>query len=390
MSFDAEMDARRLVVAVGPGGVGKTTVAAALALREAVRGRRVVVLTIDPAKRLAQAMGLEGLGDEIRRVDLGALRAQGVDVKGELSAAMFDQAESMDDLMTRLSPDAATRDGILRNRVYRAMAGSLARSHAYLATERLYEVMNSGQYDLVVLDTPPARNALDILDAPGRLNRFLEEGVVKWFVGKERKGLAGRLLSGGGAAMTKLFAMVVGEELMRETLDFFKVFYTLRDGFRDRADAVQASFRAPTTAFALVSSVDATHLDDARALAQSAASRGVRIDYAIFNRAYERLEADPQVLRVEVDPQLKNELDDLAAADPQWSEALRTALVERVREAAQLNAAGLRAAEELAHELPSSCARRIVPAADHDVRDIPGLWALTPALLDAPQLRPRS
>lgn len=382
-AFDADMDAKRLVVCVGPGGVGKTTVAAALALREARRGRKVLVITIDPARRLAQALGIDGLGDAIVPIDLSRLEAAGVEIRGELSAAMFDQAESMDALMERVSPDAQTRDGILQNRVYRAMAGSLARSHAYLAMERLHEVMQSGAYDLVVLDTPPARNALDILDAPGRLTRFLEDGVVKWFVQREKKGWAGRLLSGGGAAVTKLFGLVVGKDLLDETLAFFNVFYDLRAGFRERADEVQAMFREPTSAFVLVSSVDTTHLDDARALSGSVGSRQVRLRYAIFNRAYERLREDPRVLASEVGPALAEERERLSQDDPKLQTVLREmeALFET---AARGNAAALAAVETLRDHLPQGCLTRMVPSADHDIADLEGLHALAPHLVAPP------
>ena len=292
-TLDELLLSRKLLVAVGPGGVGKTTVSAALGLRAAELGRRTLVLTIDPAKRLADALGLTGLDDRIREVPTTSLAAAGVEVKGTLHAAMFDNATSMDSLMARVAPDNATRDKVLRNRVYRAMAGTLARSHAYLAMERLYEVMSSGDYDLVVLDTPPARNALDILDAPSRLASFLEEGVVKWFAGqKQGSGWRAKLMQGSGAAATKLFEVVVGKDLADETIAFFDAFYGMREGFHERAEATQKILRAKDTSFVLVSSADATHLADAEALAQGITSRGVPIGLAVFNRSYERLVAN--------------------------------------------------------------------------------------------------
>lgn len=379
MSLDTLMDTRRLAVCVGPGGVGKTTIAATLALREATRGRKVLVMTIDPAKRLAQALGIEGLGDETKEIDLTPLRDAGVSISGELHAAMFDQAESMDALMRRVSPDHETSEGILKNRVYRAMAGSLARSHAYLAMERLYEVMAEGQFDLVVLDTPPARNALDILDAPGRLTRFLEEGVVKWFVPSERKGIAGRILSTGGAAVTKLFGLVVGKDLLDETLDFFKIFYKLRAGFRERAGEMQATLRDAQSAFVLVSSADETHLDDARALARSVASRGVELELAVFNRSYERLVDDPLRVVTQANPQMQVEALEfegptrelVAQLEGLWSAA------------AHRNGRSLDAIGSLDSDLSERCLRRMVPWADHDVRDLQGLHELVPHLAEA-------
>jgi anion-transporting ArsA/GET3 family ATPase len=368
---------RRLAVCVGPGGVGKTTVAAALALHEARAGRQVLVLTIDPARRLAQALGLEGLGDAVKEIDLSSLGADANAKGGSLSAAMFDQAESMDHLMRRVSPDAATRDGILQNRVYRAMAGSLARSHAYLAMERLYEVMGTGDYDLVVLDTPPARNALDILDAPGRLMRFLEEGVVKWFVGSERKGLAGRLFATGGAAATKLFGMVVGKELLEETLAFFRLFAELRHGFRDRATQMQARLREPTTAFVLVTSAESTHLDDARALAESIASRGVSLRAAAFNRSYERLGDDPREVVTRYEDDLASAVDKESLGHEASAELVE-GLAGLMRRTAERNARSQAAVDGLLSELPETCQSQFIPWLDHDIRDLPGLAELDP------------
>ena len=166
-----------LLVAVGPGGVGKTTISAAMGLEAARMGRNTLVLTIDPAKRLAQALGLTGLDDQVQEVATDELRGDGVEVPGKLYAAMLDTGRSFDALMARVAPTAQARERILNNRVYRAMAGTLARSHAYIAMERLYEAMADPRFDLVILDTPPTRNAIEILDAPGVLTAFLEENV---------------------------------------------------------------------------------------------------------------------------------------------------------------------------------------------------------------------
>lgn len=379
MSISERLADKRLVVCVGPGGVGKTTVAAALGLREAIKGRRVLVLTIDPARRLAQALGLDGLGDAIKEIDLSGLEPGSVAPGCSLSAAMFDQEQSMDDLMRRVSPDAATREGILHNRVYRAMAGSLARSHAYLAMERLYEVTQTGNYDLVILDTPPARNALDILDAPGRLMRFLEEGVVKWFVTTERAGWAGRILAGGSAAATKLFAMVVGKDLLDETLAFFRLFYQLRHGFRERAQEMQDMLRDDATAFLLVSSAETTHLDDARALAESIAQRGVELRIATFNRSYERLAKDDREIVTSYEHSLLG-LAGVSATEPGEIGSALEMVEGLLRRSAAKNARAQMAVAALRPALPSQCMTRMIPWLDHDIRDLDGLVALGPYL----------
>lgn len=379
---------QRLLVAIGPGGVGKTTISAAIALRAAELGRRTLVLTIDPAKRLADALGLTGLDDRIREVPTDDLRKQGVPVPGKLYAAMFDNATSMDALMTRVAPDAHTRDQVLRNRVYRAMAGTLARSHAYLAMERLHEVMHTGDYDLVILDTPPARNALDILDAPSRLATFLEEGVVKWFAKQNQgKGLRARLMQTSGAAATKLFEVVVGTELARETMAFFEAFYGMREGFHARAAAIQATLRAKDTSFVLVSSADATHLADAEALATGVAERGVGIRVAVFNRSYERLtHADPLAivdaagtLDVEATSRLLFE-DELHRSERETMHSLLTSLHDVRTQAAAANHRALASIERLAKLLPKDVLTLIVARLDGDIRDLPGLHALAPYL----------
>lgn len=386
---------QRLLVAVGPGGVGKTTVSAAIALRAAELGRKTLVLTIDPAKRLADALGLTGLDDRIREVPTDELRKSGVAVPGRLFAAMFDNAASMDTLMQRVAPDADTRDKVLRNRVYRAMAGTLARSHAYLAMERLHEVMSSGHYELVILDTPPARNALDILDAPSRLATFLEEGVVKWFVRADKgRGLRAKLMQSSGAAAIKLFEVVVGKDLAQETIGFFEAFAGMREGFHTRASAIQSLLRAKHTSFVLVSSADATHLVDAEALATGIASRGVNIDVAVFNRSYERLtHADPLQIVTEagsLDIATTVRLlfgDELLRAERETMTSLVTSL-HRVRtEAAASNLRALESVRRLAKLLPAEALGLIIARLDGDIRDLPGLHALAPYLTASRNIR---
>ncbi len=387
--IDELLQRQRLLIAIGPGGVGKTTVSAAIALRAAELGKRTLVLTIDPAKRLADALGLTGLDDRIREVPTEALEREGVEVPGELYAAMFDNAASMDSLMRRVAPDAETRDKVLRNRVYRAMAGTLARSHAYLAMERLHEVMNSGAYDLVILDTPPARNALDILDAPSRLATFLEEGVVKWFVNQNSRGrgLRARLMQGSGAAATKLFEVVVGKDLAKETIAFFEAFYGMREGFHARAADIQNMLRADDTSFVLVSSADATHLADAEALARGVAERGVKVDVAVFNRSYERLtHAEPLTIvdeAGELDSPTTIRLlfrDELHRHEREIMTSLLTSLHEARTQAAASNRRALDSVARLAKLLPPDALALIVARLDGDIRDLPGLHALGPYL----------
>ena len=172
-TMDSLLATKEIVVACGPGGVGKTTTAAASALMAAINhGSKVLVLTVDPAKRLANALGLDGIGNTEHRVPDSAFKAAGVKPRGQLWAAMLDTKESWDSLIRQHAPDEQTRDEILANPLYQNIAGRFVQSHDYIAMERLYEIHSAGEYDLIVVDTPPTRNALDFLDAPERLADF--------------------------------------------------------------------------------------------------------------------------------------------------------------------------------------------------------------------------
>lgn len=269
------IDRARLVVCVGPGGVGKTTLAASIAIDAASRGRSVALLTIDPARRLADALGLEGLDDRLRRVP-GA---------GALDAAMIDTKASYDALIERITGDPVARARITENRVYQSFSRTLARSHAYVAMERLHDVLANSDHELVVLDTPPTRSALDILDAPGRLSRFLDERVLGVFVGGDG-GAAAWLRKRGGAVALRLFGALVGERLVAELAGFFDVFLHMRRGFAERASDVQDALRASTTAFVLVTAPQATHLADAAYLRDGLIERGAPLAALLFNRAF--------------------------------------------------------------------------------------------------------
>lgn len=270
----------RLLVCVGPGGVGKTTLAAALAVEGAARGRRVALLTIDPARRLADALGGGALDDRLRRVPMEG-------VTGTLDAAMLETKASYDALIERIAADPAARARILENRVYQAFSRTLARSHAYVAMERLHDVLAERAHDLVVLDTPPTRSALDILDAPGRLLAFLDERVLGAFVrSSTERSAAAWLRARGSAALLRLFGVLAGESVAGELAGFFEVFFHLRRGFAERAARVQRELMSASTAFVLVSAPEATHLDDAAYLRDGLLARGVPLRAYLFNRAF--------------------------------------------------------------------------------------------------------
>lgn len=375
-----------LVVCVGPGGVGKTTVSAALALAAAKAGRKTLVLTIDPARRLADALGLDGLDDSIRRVPLERLPGASA-AGGSLWAAMVDTGASYDALIERIAPDAQTKARVLGNRVYQAVSRSLSRSHAYVAMERLYDAMEHGGYDLVVLDTPPARNALDILDAPSHLAGFLDGRVVSWFIPSADKpsGIGARILAKGGQVATQLLGRVTGETLLDEIVTFLTVFASLRDGFIARARRVEEILRANDTAFVLVSSASPSSADDAAWLRDDLLRRRVPVHAVVFNQSY--LPVEPQaperlLLRLpaeQVDARLQALAPELAARPEVLEVAHRMRALRQ--EAALENQRFQRIVDGLAQELPAECHRVRAPRLDEEVRDLPGLARLADLLL---------
>lgn len=252
------LDDLRLVVCVGAGGVGKTTSAAALALQGALRGRKAIVLTIDPARRLANSLGIAELGNTAQRIPLEG-------APGELWAMMLDSRQAFDELLERILPDEAARDRVRRNHVYRHMSEAFAGSQDYVAAEKLHDLVTSGRWDLVVLDTPPVKNALDFLESPGRLVHFLDERILRWFLHPyDPSHLGGRLMLGTSAVVYKLLGYVFGTDFLDDLGRFFRDFDGLYQGFRERHQAVLDLFHASDTAFLTVCAPTETTLDVAR------------------------------------------------------------------------------------------------------------------------------
>jgi len=278
----------RLAFCVGVGGVGKTTFAAALGLAEALRGRSVLVLTADPARRLADALGIRGLSDQASDIPLPA--RPGV---GELHAAMLETKASADEIIRRAAHDEARAQRVLDNRIYQAFSNTLARSHAYAAMERVHEAVHDSRYDLIVVDTPPAQSSIEILDAPDRLVSFLDQRVVRWFLQASDESPQLR----GGAIAQGLLRIVAGESLVSALTEFLTEMAFLREGFSDRAREVRELMRSPSTSFVLVSSADAMGMEAAKSVAAEVRSRNFELAQVVFNRAFiseaARPSADP-------------------------------------------------------------------------------------------------
>src|SRR5512143_1756857 len=233
---------KRIAVCVGPGGVGKTTLAAAVALQRALEGGRVLVCTIDPARRLANALGLETLGNVEAHVPAHKFREAGLAPRGQLFAMMLDVKRTWDDLVARHAPDRARQERIYKNRIYQQLSSALAGSQEYMAMEKLYELATERDYDLIVLDTPPTAHALDFLEAPDRILDFLgNETARKLFspaVGATR--LGARIFQLGGSYVARTLSRFTGSDVLRDVGEFLGQFQGMYDGFKERASAVRS------------------------------------------------------------------------------------------------------------------------------------------------------
>ena len=244
----------QMLVVVGTGGVGKTTVAAALGLEAARRGKRALVLTIDPARRLADALGVEGLYHEPRAIPRAQLEREGTPCPGELFAMMLDTKRTFDELVARYAPDDESRERILRNPIYAHLTDALAGSREYSAVEKLHQLHDSAEYDLIVLDTPPSGHALDFLDAPRRLSGFLGGGALRLLLHPAAAvGRTGfRLFRSGSELVLRALERITGLEFLTAISEFLLAFEAMLGGFSSRALEVERLLRDPRCGFVLV------------------------------------------------------------------------------------------------------------------------------------------
>ena len=267
------LDTKEMVVVCGSGGTGKTTVAAALGVQAATRlGGRVLVLTVDPARRLADALGLAGaLGNTPVRVDVPG---------AELWMAMLDTKAGWDELIRRHAPDPALRERVLANPLYRNITGRFVNSHDYIAMEQLHELHASGQYDLVIIDTPPSRNALDLLDAPGRMREFFGSALLKWLTVPYRS----RLFNVATKPFNQIADRILGSRFLQDIAEFFVLFRTMEAGFVQRATEVERLLVDDRTTFVVVSTLDPAPAREARFLAEELRRRSMPLGAMVLNR----------------------------------------------------------------------------------------------------------
>jgi anion-transporting ArsA/GET3 family ATPase len=371
-ALERALAARRIVVACGSGGVGKTTTAAALALRAARAGRRVLVCTIDPSRRLATSLGLNQLSGKPRPIDLRRLSPP-PERGGALWAMVLDVKSTFDALVTRYTKDAASRDRILGNRFYRQISAALAGSHEYMAMEKLLELSADERWDLVVLDTPPTRHALDFLEAPDRLLDVLDTGVLRFFL--RPYFVAGQLTlkvaSRTGAAALRLADRFLGLQFLRDLSEFFLAFESMYDGFKERAAKVHALLRDSSSGFVLVAGPSSLALEEALYFHRRLEEK--RMSFAGF-----------VVNRVHVDParEVRSRQRARAALAPE----LAARLAETLREQQVLARVERRALARL--EVDTRERPVLVPELDHDVHDLRGLAEFGDLVFAAGRPRP--
>ncbi len=288
--LDHLLASREMILVAGSGGVGKTTIAAALGVAAAQRQKgKVLVLTVDPARRLATALGLESFGNTPVRVPAEAFRAgdggpgsEGakVELRGELWAAMLDTKAGWDDLIRRHAPDAATRDAVLANPLYENITSRFVHSHEYLAMEQLHDLHATGQFDLVIVDTPPSRNALSILDAPSRMVDFFGSRLLRWLTVPYRS----RLFTAASKPFYQVADRVLGSRFLQDIADFFVLFQAMESGFVRRAREVEALLVDPRTAFVVVTTLETAPSYEARFLARALVDRGMSLGAIVANR----------------------------------------------------------------------------------------------------------
>jgi anion-transporting ArsA/GET3 family ATPase len=360
------LDGRQVVVCAGAGGVGKTTVAAALGSELAARGGRVLVLTIDPARRLAGALGLPEHGDDAHEVDL---RGNGVEIEGSLHAAMLDAQLTFDRLVREEAPSERGAERIIENPIYRQVSSAVAGAHEYMAMERLYELYAGGRYDVIVLDTPPSRNALDFLEAPGRLTRFVEGRALRYLLKPGMR--AGRL----GFSMVERIA---GVTFLRDLSELAAGFEGMYDGFARRAADVSALLASERTTFLLVTVPQTEPLAEADFFWRALRERELPFGGMIVNKVHPTYVGGAPAARTRLRAKAKRALRDAGVPDPAAGRAAQNlvhyqALADRDRE-------NIEALE-----------RRIgtgpiveVPLLDHDVHDLEGVTAVARHLFAQP------
>jgi len=332
--IEAALRTRGVVVCVGPGGVGKTTLSAALALQGGGLGRRSLVCTIDPARRLASALGLSELGNVARPIPQASLGAAGVQLIAPVEAMMLDMKQSWDELIAATATPEQ-RDRILANRFYQSLSTALAGSQEYIALEKLWELHSTRPGDLVVLDTPPTAHALDFLDAPSRVLEFLETDAARWFLAPALRGaqVGLKLVGLGGNLVGRTLSRIVGMQTLADLSAFLLAISGLNEGFRQRASSVRALLASETTTFLLVAGPAPERREEVVRFHAALRAQGLDVAAVVVNQVHAAVAAEdvaragelPQPVRGKIEQTIE-EASALAEADAHGVSAMGQAV----------------------------------------------------------------
>jgi len=377
----ALLESRRILVCVGCGGVGKTTVSAAVALEAARRGRRALVLTIDPARRLADALGTGPLaGGEPQAIPRAALDAQGVPPDGELHALMLDVKGTLDNLVHRFAEDEAARDRILGNRIYQHVSDALAGSAEYSAMEKVYELSEQERWDLIVVDTPPSQHAIDFLESPRRLLAFIDSRLVKLLLhpafSAGRFGF--RIFQRSAMRVLKLVERVSGIGFLEDVSEFLLAFEGMAEGFRERARRVEGLLLGPEAAFLLTAGAAGESVQHGRDLLVRLEEARVPLGGVVMNRI--RVwpgggDPPPAIPPAGREAEARTALAAALDGEPGFpAEAAADAAIEAARRHAAVVGRQARACDDLrAYAAARGLFWRTVPELPRDVHDLEGL-----------------
>jgi anion-transporting ArsA/GET3 family ATPase len=374
-SVENVLKGKKVCICAGSGGVGKTTTSAAIAAGMAARGKKVAVLTIDPAKRLADSLGLPELGNVEQQVDPALFDELGVDTGGgELWAMQLDAKETFDDVVRKHAPDEETRERILDNRIYEQISNALAGSQEYMAMEKLFEIHAEGRYDLLVLDTPPSRNALDFLEAPRRLTQFIEGKALQVFI--KPAGLGMKVFGRGTSVGLSVLKRITGMELLEDLQEFFQAMSGMASGFRERARRVNELLGSKDTSFLVVCGPQGEPTEEAVYFHRKLVEAKLPFGAVIVNKVHPMPKAKPEKNTALAVAEALGEEPPKPGADPGGSDPNLTPRVlttfAEYRTLAERDAKNIK---RLASEMK---ARRViqVPYLDEDVHDLAGLLEL--------------
>ncbi len=373
MNVQDALRGRKVVCCVGSGGVGKTTTAAALALRAAMDAKRTLVLTIDPARRLANSLGLRELGNEETRIDPALFAQAGLSPRGEMWAMMLDLKQTWDELVRRQARSPQQAQAILENQLYQTLSTAMAGSLEYMAMEKVYEVYNSRRYDVVVLDTPPTSNALDFLHAADRILDVLDNNAMRIILGPMlRAGKFGfKLLAAPSSLVLRTLARFTGSDFLRDLAGFMMAFEGMYQGFKERAARVKSLLASSESAFVLVTGPNPLTIQEAHFFHQALRQDGIATAAVIVNR----VQRDPRRLGGPDNLPALREALQLAQIKDGGNPPLSERLYQTLTEQATLADLDRREVERLQQTL-RGVPLFTVPRLRKDVHDLAGLWQI--------------